>query len=71
MKIKLRKGLVAYDIKNNLSLDGTIINCGCKSPRLFAIGVLEGTNFSISTVECRNCGNVISVRSEWQEDEEV
>ena len=71
MKIELRKGLIACDIKDNIVLDGASIKCGCKSPRLFAIGVLDGPNFSIGTVECRNCGNVISVRSERKEDEEV
>ena len=64
MRIELRKGLTAYDIKDNIVLDGAGISCGCKSPRLFAIGIVDGPNFHISTVECRNCGNLISVRGE-------
>ena len=67
MKIELRKGLVAYDTENNISLNGTIINCGCKSPRLLSIGIIDNTNFCISMVECQNCGTVIFTKSEVAE----
>lgn len=71
MKIEMGKGLTAYDTKDNIVLDGASISCGCKRPRLIAIDITDGPNFCISTCKCQSCGNVISVRNEWQEDEEA
>ena len=64
MKIELRKGLTAYDTENNLSLNGTIINCGCKQPRLPDMGSINGRDHYISMAECQNCGNFIFFKSE-------
>ena len=71
MKIELRKGLTAYDTKDNIVLYGTSVGCGCKCPRLIGMDITDGPNFCISTCKCQNCGNVIFIRSEWQEDEEA
>lgn len=64
MKIELKNGWTVYDTENNLSLDGVIINCGCKKPRLLAMGYINGSKHYISMVECQNCGNIIFIKSE-------
>lgn len=71
MKIELQKGLTAYDTKDNIVLHGTGIGCGCKRPRLIGMDLTYGPNFCISTCKCQNCGNIISIRNEWKEDEEA
>lgn len=70
MKIEMGKGLTVYDTKDNIVLDGASISCGCKRPRLIAMDIAVAPNSFISTCKCQNCGNVISVGNERQEDEE-